>query len=56
MAKINSHTVVITVSELLPDTKPAGVILDISAIEALHEAVKQLAGEHCLVEIADGGE
>jgi len=51
MAKLNSETIEIKVSELVRDTDPATVILDIEKIAQLVEVIEQLVGDKRLVEV-----
>lgn len=53
MAKLNSSTVVITVSELLRDDQPTGPILDAAVLEQLNEILQELVGPARLIEIIE---
>ena len=53
MAKINSDTVTITVSQLLRDTDSANKIFDTEVVEQLQAIIQELVGEGVLVEIVE---
>ena len=52
MAKLNSQTLVITVSELVRDNVPTRDILDPELIAQLEAVISELAGSGVLVEVA----
>ena len=51
MAKLNSDTIEIKVSELVKDDAPNAVILDADLLTQILEVVEQLVGDKRLVEI-----
>lgn len=51
MAKLNSDTIEIKVSELVKDDTPTVAILDAELIAQLLEVIEQLVGDKRLVEI-----
>ena len=51
MAKLNSDTIEIKVSELVKDDEPTAVILDADLVTQLVEIIEQLVGDKRLVEI-----
>jgi len=51
MAKLNSDTIEIKVSELIKDDAPAEEILDADLIAQLTEVIEQLVGDKRLVEV-----
>jgi hypothetical protein len=53
MAKINSDTITITVSQLLKDTDENNKIFDVELIDQLQAVIQELVGEDFLVEIVE---
>jgi len=51
MAKLNSDTLEIKVSELVKDDTPTAVILDAELISQIAEVIEQLVGDKRLVEV-----
>lgn len=51
MAKINSQTLVITVSQLVKDSDPTSPLLSEEVVAQLEAVVAELAGSGTLVEI-----
>ena len=51
MAKLNSDTIEIKVSELIKDDAPAVEILDAEILAQLIEIIEQLVGDKRLVEV-----
>jgi hypothetical protein len=53
MAKINSDTITITVSQLLKDTDQADKIFDVEVVDQLQAIIQELVGKDVLVEIVE---
>ena len=54
MAKINSTTMVITLSKLVKNSDPDAVVLDNDLKAQVEEIIKELAGPNVLIEIEEG--
>jgi hypothetical protein len=53
MAKINSTTMVITLSKLVKNNEPDAGVLDDAIKPQLEEIIKELAGPNVLIEIEE---
>jgi len=51
MAKINSQTLVITISKMVRDSEPETPVLDDEIVSQLEAVVTELAGSGVLVEV-----
>jgi hypothetical protein len=51
MAKLNSNTLTITISEMVRDDEPTDLILDEEVLEQLLTVVQTLVGEKRLIEV-----